>query len=183
MPQKSRDTRSLMGGFNVFTEMEKAIHRGKAYSFSLSGTVVNGATHKEYLTFTTGDEQLHFHEIYGGFAQGGMYVTLYKDAVIDVPGSPVKPVNMNDASSNTALMTLYPDATLSDLGTELPGRFYPETGHGVNVESASGSIAKGRVLAANTTYVIELYNAATLGDTPFSLTFEGHESDIILGDA
>ena len=175
---EKRNIRSRMGGIAVYNEQQEAIHNGRAFSYDSEGTIAAGES--VYLLGVTGDYQVHFDTLSGLFEAGGIRVGLYSAPTVTSNGTEHTPVNMNFASSNVSSMALYSGPTVTDIGTFKAQMFLPATGVGVNIQPTVGGIAGGRVLAANTSYIIKIENTLDTGTTDFGLTFEWHESDVEL---
>jgi len=163
----------------VLTELQRAIHDGRAFSLEADGQLTAVTPTLDFLG-VTGDKQIHFDSLGGLFSQGGVRISLYEAPTVSANGTPVTPTNMNFASTNTSSMAIYSGPTITDPGTRKVSPYFPATGVGVNVSPANASVANGRVLKANTQYLFRVTDeaAVTIG---YGVTFIYHESDVELG--
>jgi len=174
----SKDIQGKYNGITIITEDARAIHDGLEFSIGGDGTIAK-ATSISFLGIT-GDEQVHFDEVIGQFSQGNVRFTLFEGPTITDNGTPITPTNSNFESTNAAELQTFLNPSVSANGTAKASAFLPLTGGGANVTPSSGGIAGGRVLKRNTTYLILIENEDVNTGVDYDVTFNWHESDIIL---
>jgi hypothetical protein len=166
------------GAFATTTELQEAIHRGDAYSFDVDGTI--GIDTSIYFVGIIGGKQIHFDNLLLYLEKGDIKLWIYESPTLTDNGTQQTPINMNFASGNTSVLSLYSDPTITDNGTKKVSTYFPLSGGGANTSPEKGSIASGRVLKANTTYLFRLQNLDN-SSCDFGINFIWHDSDYILG--
>jgi len=150
-------TKDKLGLLGTTTELNTAIHEGKAYSLDKDGTIALESSIS--LLGRVSDKEIHFHSFGGNFQKGKIRISLYEAPTITADGTPITAqTNLNRNFADTSNMLLFDTPTVSDNGLKISGTFVPITGSGANTESSSPSVAGGRVLKKNTDYLIVVEN-------------------------
>ena len=154
MPTTNNDKLGLLG---TVSELNNAIHNGKAYSFDVDGTLA--LTSSISLMGRVQDKEVHFHALTGEFQKGNIRITLYESPTLTADGTLLTTHrNMNRNYSDNSDMLLYDTPVFTSEGTFVASTFSPLTGSGNNINSAQSAIAGGRVLKKNTDYLIVIEN-------------------------
>ena len=154
MPTTNNDKLGLLG---TVTELNNAIHDGKAYSFDVDGTLL--LTSSMTLMGRVVDKEVHFHELEGEFQKGAIRITLYEAPTTTADGTLITAHrNMNRNYSDASNMLLYSEPTVTDTGSKVASAYAPLTGGGANTQPSQRAIAGGRVLKKNTDYLIVIEN-------------------------
>jgi hypothetical protein len=128
----------------------------------------------------TGDKQIHFDAISAEFQKGGIRLWIYESPTTTANGTSQTSVNMNFASLKNSTLSLYLSPTITSNGTKKLAKLFPLTGSGANTSPASGDIAGGRVLKANTKYLFRVENTDNSACV-FGINFIWHDDNNILG--
>lgn len=94
------------------------IHDGQAFSISDRATPVNIATPKKYL-FITPNTGLRAHFIFSVHTEPGARIQFFEGTTVSANGTPLTPQNNNRNSTNTALLSVFADPTVTGDGTSL----------------------------------------------------------------
>ena len=148
-----------LGGMVAIAQNHREIHEGEFYEFGQTFlAVADNAT--VGLRFLTGAKNFHYGiEV---IAEGKSFADIYKGTTYTGDGTGITPINNNDASSETALLTAFHTPTVDILGSLLT----PENGililGGTGPLSVGGSVKadEERVTALNTDYLIEITNVS-----------------------
>jgi len=150
-------TKDKLGLLGTTTELNTALHDGKAYSFSQDGTIPQESS--IILLGRVADKEIHFHSFAGKFQKGDIRISLYEAPTIIADGTPITThSNLNRNFSDDSTMFLYDTPTVTDNGIKIGGTFEPLTGGGANTQSSAPSVSGNRVLKKNTDYLFVIEN-------------------------
>jgi hypothetical protein len=159
------------------SELNNAIHSGIGYAVSEIGTVVKSTN--IYFLARVGEKQIHFDNFDLQLSAGNVTLELYKNPTITAVGTPVTPDNLNDPASIPCETLVYTDSTISNDGTRKHISKAFSSGSAEKL-STSAAIAYGRVLDANTDYIVKITNLDENADVEFSAVFTFHECEVVL---
>ncbi len=148
-----------LGGMISIGQNHHEIHEGEFYAFGQTFIdVANAATVR--VRFLTGAKNFHYGvEV---VSEGKAFAAIRKGTTYTGNGTSITPINQNDASSETALLTAFHTPTVNVAGSLLT----PE--NGILIPGGTGPLSVGdsvkadeeRVTDLNTDYVIEVTNNA-----------------------
>ena len=159
------DTFDETGAISTVNELQRAIHRGRAFSISGKGSIA-GANSQRFL-FRVGAKDAHFMDALFDFAEGNIDLTIYEAPTVSANGTAKASVNLNRVPPiPAATVGAYLNPTVSANGTELEVvSIMPTT-----KAPASSALAAGRIFAANTDYLLVISNLNATGSTNFGYT-------------
>lgn len=167
-----------LGYIATTNEQQTEIHNGHMYEIDADGSIP--ALSSLLFLGKVGDKEVHFHTIAGQFAKGGIRISLFEAPVISNNGTTRLGTNLNRNYKDNHTLQVFSSPTVTSNGYELPSVFFPLTGLGVNVLSASISLAGGRILKRNTDYLIKIENTDNSA-VKYGVNFIWSESDVYSG--
>ena len=161
------------GGFKTISELQNAVHDGRAFGFSSNGTVTAGAS--LILLGVTGALQVHFDGFLCDISQGPFLLEFYEAPTVTTLGTIQPSRRRNRINTTVSEMLLYEGGTVSANGTLITNDLLLGIGQGSNIISGTAGLDDGFVLLPNTTYMIKMTNQAA-STTSYNAKFAWHEA-------